>query len=288
MGKSAMTYTSNVIESQVPTLEANTQRMVGIANRPYQAYQGQRVANWDPMSQYAYQNAWGVGANANQGYDTAAGVTGQGIAASMNTPMWGTDAMSQYMNPYQQGVTDVAKNAAIQDKLRNDQLMNSSLVSKGAFGGSRHGLMAAEANRNLMSGLNSIQSQGLNTGYGMGQQQFNADRSARFQGIGSMYQGAQQYGGMYGAQQQADMARNDYMNQYGRQGQQYNQVLMDTGYNDWLRGQDYDKTQTTWLNEQLRNSGATKTENAPAPNVAAQLFGAAAAGLGAYRDSKTS
>lgn len=282
------TYTTNVAKELMPAMQQNTARMVGIANRPYQAYQGQRVADWDPMSQYAYQNAWDVGGNTQQGYDTAAGVTGQGIAAAMNTPMWGNDTMSRYMNPYQQGVTDIAKNSAIQDKLRNDQQMNSSLVSKGAFGGSRHGIMAADANRNLMTNLNNIQTQGLNSAYGNAQQQFNTDRSAYNQGIGTMMQGAQQYGNLYGAQQQSDMARNDYMNQYGQQGQRYNQTMMDVGYSDWQNAQNYDRDQATWLNEQMRNSGATTTTRDQAPNIASQLFGTGLAAYGAYKDSKTS
>jgi hypothetical protein len=164
--------------------------------------------------------------------------------------------------------------------------MNSSLISKGAFGGSRHGIMAADAHRTLMTNLNNIQTQGLNTGYNQAQQQFNTDRSAYNQGIGTMLQGANQYGALYGAQQQSDMARNDYMNQYGQQGQRYNQTMMDVGYNDWQRAQNYDRDQATWLNEQLHSSGTTQTARDPAPNIASQLFGAGLTAYGAYRDSK--
>jgi hypothetical protein len=278
------TYTTNVARELMPALQQNTARMIGIANRPYQAYQGQRVADWDPMSQHAYQNAWGVGANTNAGYGDAADMTRMGIAGAMNTPMWGSEAASRYMDPYQQNVTDIAKNSAVQDKLRNDQLMNSSLVSKGAFGGSRHGIMAADANRTLATNLNNIQMQGLSSAYGNAQQQFNADRGAYNTGINTAMQGAQNYGNLYGAQQSSDMARNDYMNQYGLQGQKYNQTMMDIGYSDWQNAQNNDRNNATWLNEQLHSSGATTTTREPAPNVASQLFGTGLAAYGAYKE----
>lgn len=288
MGNSTQTnYNVAVPGSLVPTLEQNTARMVGIANRGYVPYQGQRVADWDPMSQHAYQNAWGVGANTNNSYAQGQDYTKQGINAAYNMPMWGQQPMQQYMSPYQQGVTDIAKNQAVQDKQRNDQLMHSNMIMKGAFGGTRQGIMDADANRNLMGTLNNIQTQGLQTGYQNAQQQFNADRSAYGAGIGQAMQGANQYAQLGGSQQQADIARNDYMNTYGKQGQAYNQTMMDVAYDDWNTSQNYDKNQTTWLNEQMRNTGSTQTQQTPKVNPYSQLLGTGIAAYGAYQNSKT-
>ena len=89
-----------------------------------------------------------------------------------------TDA---YMSPYMQAVVDATKRESIRDtdiqRTRDDALASRM----GAYGGSRHGIVDAERERNLGTRLSDIQSQGLQSAFGNAQQQFNAEQQARLQ-----------------------------------------------------------------------------------------------------------
>lgn len=277
------TYQTNVPKELIDPLLNNTAQMIGVANRGYQAYQGQRIADWDPSSMQAYKDSQTVGSHIPGQYGTATDTMRQGIGAAMNTPMWSSTVADNYMNPYQQGVTDLAKTGAIRDKQIADTRLNSDMASKGAFGGSRHGIIQAEADKNLAGTLNGIQVNGLNTGYNNAQSQFNTDRGAMNTGIMTAMQGGMNMGNLATNHQTANMASTDFLNKYGMQGQQWNQAVMDTAYDDFNQARDWDKNQYTWLNEQMRNSGQTKTETTPKTNTWSQLAGAGIAGYGAYK-----
>jgi hypothetical protein len=61
---------------------------------------------------------------------------------------------------------------------------------------------------------------------------------------------------------------------------------MDIAYEDWNKAQNYDKDNTTWLNEQMHNSGQTQTTNPTKVNPYSQLLGTGIAAYGAYQNSK--
>jgi len=123
----------------------------------YQPYRGQRVADFSPLQQQAFQNAVQMDAGP------------QGFA--QNVP--------QYMSPYMQNVVDIQKREAARqsDILRNQQ--QAQAVGAGAFGGSRQAIVEAERQRNLGQQLGDIQAQGSQAAYQQAQQQFNAEQQAR-------------------------------------------------------------------------------------------------------------
>ena len=84
--------------------------------------------------------------------------------------------IQQYMNPYQQAVTDVQKAGALRDFQVGQQVRQANAARSGAYGGARQAIENAEAQRNLNTQLQGIEAQGLQNAYtqalgNIGQQQ---------------------------------------------------------------------------------------------------------------------
>ena len=111
-------------------------------------------------------------------------------------------SIASYMSPYQQQVIDASlaefdRNAAIQN-----QGLRDNAISRGAYGGGREGVMAAEALRGQGMNRASLQAQLLNQGFNQAQAARAGDLQAQ-QGLGTYQQGLGQ------AQQGYDQALLD-------------------------------------------------------------------------------
>jgi hypothetical protein len=99
-----------------------------------------------------------------------------------------SSAISAYMSPYQQNVTDIQieglqRQADIARTQRGAQAARA-----GAFGGSRQAIENAEANRALASQMDAVRAQGLQQAYQQAQQNLQYGSNLGLQGL----QGAQQ------------------------------------------------------------------------------------------------
>jgi hypothetical protein len=104
-----------------------------------------------------------------------------GPAQQVGTQDYTGQNVSQYMNPYMQNVVDIQqREAQRQGDIAGTQRAGQA-VRSGAFGGSRAGLMEAEAARNLATQKGDIQAAGLNNAFQNAQQQFNAQQQANLQ-----------------------------------------------------------------------------------------------------------
>ena len=83
--------------------------------------------------------------------------------------------LQAYMNPYQQAVTDVAKQAAVREYGAGLQSLKSQAAQRGAFGGSRQAILESELARNLGSQLGNIQMQGSAQAFDKAGQLYGAD-----------------------------------------------------------------------------------------------------------------
>ena len=128
------------------------------------------------------------------GVQTAAG----GLGSLTGTGAGGADvqgSIASYMSPYQQQVMDASlaefdRNAAVQNVGMRD-----AAISRGAYGGGREGVMAAEAMRGNNMNRAQLQAQLLNQGFQQAQGARAGDLAAQ-QGLGT-YQsqvGQQQQG----------------------------------------------------------------------------------------------
>jgi hypothetical protein len=234
---------------------------------------------------------------------------GQQFAQQVTDPR----SMAQYMSPYQQAVTDVAKNAAVREAQLAQQATNLGAARQGTYGGARQALQQSERERNLLANLSNIQAQGSQSAFdrAMQTQQFGANLGLQgiqtglqgvqtgMQGIGQGLQGvgAQQagfagagqaastLGQLGGAQQQADLARMGFQQQTGQQQQAYQQNIINQAIQDFATAQQYPYMQLSTMSNLLRGlpmqSMSTQQYQAQ-PSTTQQLLGLAGTGASLY------
>jgi len=104
-----------------------------------------------------------------------------GPAQQVGTQDYTGQNVSQYMNPYMQNVVDIQQREAQRQADIAGTQRAGQAVRSGAFGGSRAGLMDAEAARNLATQKGDIQAQGQNAAFQNAQQQFNTQQGRDLQ-----------------------------------------------------------------------------------------------------------
>lgn len=108
----------------------------------------------------AQQYGMDVGQQARD-YAAQAAAAGQNYGNMVTNPA----LYAQYMSPYQQAVTDVAKQGALRDFQVAQQMRQSQAAKSGAYGGARQAIENAEAQRNLNTQLQALQTQGSQNAY---------------------------------------------------------------------------------------------------------------------------
>jgi hypothetical protein len=212
---------------------------------------------------------------------TQAGQTGMGaptttagigsILQSLQTAQAGPN-ISQFLNPYQQYVTDEISR---QGQMAQNQL-SAQAIGSGAFGGAREGIQRAELQRATQANIGQSMAQGFNTALGAGQtqQQFQA---------GNQMQAGQMLGALGGQQQamqQADIASllqaGGIQQQLGQQALEASRATeMARAYEPYQRLEFLKGIMTNLPTSQ---SAVTAT-TAPGSNPLAQAVGT---GIGAY------
>jgi hypothetical protein len=249
------------------------------------ALDSDRVAGLTDLQQQAGTSVSGL--NAGNLMTQGAGAIGAGANYTPSTGAFGLEAAQQYMNPYQQGVTDIAKREATRDDMIAQTGRDSAAAKAGAFGGSRHGVIEAEADRNLGQRLNDIQTQGLNTSWQQAQQQYNADTTRQQQDRQFGSQAA-----IKGGEALGEMGRSAFglQSTAGLLDQSTQQRGMDTAYQDWLNTQQHPYDQLTFMRNMVSGfPGSTTsqtTQQSPTSNWASDLAGVGSAigGLGSLFD----
>jgi len=165
----------------------------GIEERKIELMDIARQVAQKPINLPDYQVA-GLGALEQQGMNLAgqtgvgAGTVQQGIN-QINTaaaPI-GAQQINQYLNPYQNYVTDeIGRQAQIQ----SNQIAGNA-VNAGSFGGGREGVQQAELQGRALSAMGQAQQQGFNTALGAAQNQQQLGLRAGQQ-LGQMGMGQQQ------------------------------------------------------------------------------------------------
>ena len=299
------------------SLQTSAYNAAGQLQSPSQYQTGTQLATMGGLGQlgtaaqagmYGAQGA-GIGQMGMMGAMPAFGA-GQQYAQQVTNP----NAVAQYMSPYQQAVTDVAKTAAVREAQIAQNQANLGSARQGTYGGARQALQQSERERNLLSNLSNIQAQGSQSAFdrAMQTQQFGANLGLQgiqtglqgvqtgMQGIGQGLQGigAQQagfagagqagatLGQLGGAQQQADVSRIGLQNQLGQQQQQYQQGIINQAIQDYATQQQYPLMQLGFMSNMLRGlpMQATNTQVYQAqPSGAQQALGLGLGALGAYK-----
>lgn len=168
MGGPSQTVTQMPPEFQLPYISDVFRMGQQIAYTPYTPYSQQRYAETSPL----YQQ----GVEAAQQAASSPGLLGQIDVGGQKMGV-----MQAYMNPYQQGVTDVAKAAAVRDYTQGLQSLKAQAGQRGAFGGSRQAIVESDLMRNLGSQLSNIQMQGSAAAYDKAGQLYQQDLANQMQ-----------------------------------------------------------------------------------------------------------
>jgi hypothetical protein len=298
-GPAQTTQTQDLPDWAKPYAQEVLGKSAALSNAPYQAYQGERTAQFTPLQQQAFQGAGTMAPSAatGQGIGIAGQAAGKALSTSYDpyaTGQFGAQA-SQYMDPYMQNVVNIQQREAQRAADIAGTQRGAQAVQSGAFGGSRQAIMDAEAARNLATQQGDIQARGLQDAYGRGQQQFNTEQQLReqskqygaglgLQGLQTALSGAGQLGQMGQQQFSQGMDINRLQAGYGTQQQQQVQNVLGQQYQDFLEQKKFPYQQLEFQSNLLRGtpSGSTQSIYTAQPSAASQVIGAGTALGGAY------
>jgi hypothetical protein len=234
------------------------------------------------------------------GYDLAGQGFSQALAYNPATAQtFGGAQAQQYMNPYQQNVTDTALREARRQANIQRQAGAMGAISRGTFGGARQALLQAEQDRAVNQQLSDIQYKGMQDAYNNAQQQFNADQQRQQQaeqyaatlgaqlgqqGLTAGIDTSKALGAMGTEEQNAELARLQAKIAAGEKEQAQKQGESDVDYQNRMAALNYEKQQLQFYSDILRGNagalGSTSVQYAPAPSAASQIGGLGIAGLG--------
>ena len=261
--------------------------------KPYSTDVNQYFAGFSPLQQQAQTSVKGLQTPGQFGdATTLAGAAGLGsLGASQQYARNVTDPsmMQSYMSPYQQSVTDIAKQNAVREAQMAQNAQNLGAARQGTYGGARQTLMQAEREKNLLSNLSNIQAQGSQSAFDRAMQAQQFGSTLGMQGYGQAGQAASTLGQLGGAQLGAQKDIIGLQSQMGKEQQALEQAKINQAIQDYATQQQYPLMQLGFMSNMLRGLPlqATTTQAyqaTPAPltqglGVLAGAAGARQAGL---------
>ena len=222
---SSQTSIPDYAKPYVQNLLGQAQAVTNTTQNPYMQYMGERVAQFTPLQQQAYEGAQGM--QAAPQLQQATDITGLASQAALNYEKYNPNTFSAYtvqnpnlnyyqMDPSQGVTTDSFTQPSTQDRymspyMRNvverqqadaqrqseiaSQIQGAQAARSGAFGGSGDYLMRGQARNNLARQQGDIFAQGQQAAFQQGQQQFNQEQAARLQANLANQQAGLQVGG---------------------------------------------------------------------------------------------
>lgn len=282
--------TTTIPEYARPYVERMLGKAEATTNAPYQAYGGQRTADFTPLQQQSFEAAANLGPTAQIGQGTQfAGISGlQGLGAGQQYAQQATSpgAMGAYMSPYVQNALDPQMREAARRSAMEGQMNQAQAAQRGAFGGSRSALIEAERQRNLGQLQSDIYGKGMQTAFEQARQaqQFGADLGLRGAGMGLQAAGTLgQLGQTQFGQEEAAMRAQAGA---GALQQQQSQRSLDQAYQDFLSQRGHPQQQLAFMSDILRGvplSQSTQQMYQAPPSMVSQLGGL---GLAAYGMSR--
>ena len=264
-GSSTTTQTQSnpIANAALPYVQQGLGAASALFNKPYQAYEGQQLAQFTPLQNQAFENAANI-----QPSELAQSAGSQALGAGQSYVSGATDPLmvQSYMSPYQQAVIDTTQRNAIRNAEIAGQARNAQAVKAGAFGGSRQAIENAEANRNLQQQLSDIQTQGMQSAYD------RAMQSMQY-GAGLGLQGAQTAGNLGNQLFQQGLDINKLQNLYGTQQQAQTQMGLDLAKQQFQEQQQYPYKNLAFLSDMYRGLPLSGTGTTTATGIAQQIAG---------------
>jgi hypothetical protein len=258
-----------------PYAKESLGKAAALTDTPYQAYGGERIAQFTPLQQQSFERAGQQQVAGQVGFGT--GLAGLAGTSSFSDP----NAAASFMSPYMDAVVQQQMESAQRQADIASTQRGAQAVKAGAFGGSRQAIENAEAARALASQKGQIQATGLQSAFERAQQQFNQEQATRLNAAQALGQlGQQQFG------QQMDITGQQQ--QLGGVQRQATQDILSQQYQDFLNQQRAPYDQLSFMSSLIRGTpmGQTTTMYQPAPSATSQLVGLGTAAAGLYGASK--
>lgn len=287
----------------VETMLGKTEALTDINQNPYQTYGGERIAGFNPTQQQAFQNVQNMQASPQLGQASGlSGISGLGsIGTAGQMGQIGQQYANQATNPYatQAYMSPYIQNALqpqLQEMQRQYGITGSQekarAVGQNAFGGNRQALMQAENERNKNMAMNAAIGSGYQNAFQAAQQnqQFGANLGlqglqGQLSGYGQANQAANTLGQLGQNQYAQNMGINQAQQQVGAIQQAQAQQGLDTGYQDFLKQQNYPYQQLAFMSDMTRGLPLSQSSQAmysAPPSAASQLGGLGMSALGIY------
>ena len=255
--KQTVTQT-NLPEYVRPYFERLLGRTEAESKREYEPYGGQRIADTSQDLLTSEERVRDIASTGLPGIQTALDRVGQSIDF---TPRQFTAAEAeQYMSPFQQQVTDRAKQAAIDDYRQQIAGGRASAIAAGAFGGSREGVQRALGEEALYDRLADIDVQGRQQAFDKASSLFQADRAADFQGQRLGLGAANQFANLSERARAGDVDAARMLEQIGKAQMARDQASLDMGYQDFMRQQAYPQEKLGLFSSVLRGIPVTPSQ----------------------------
>lgn len=289
-GSKAPSHTTSTVTStnaNIPEwLKGPTLDVVGkaqaLANRPYQAYGGDRISGTD--DQQAQARAGIAGLQTPEQYGQAQQAFQSGLNYRPET--FGAAQAQQYMNPYSQNVIDSAVRRAQQESARQSALAGLQATKMGGTSGSANAIMQGAIAQRMPEIVGDITAREMSNAYQNAQQQFQRDRTAKEFAANFQQASGKNLSDLGTQMQRSDLERFGALERVGALDQAQRQLELDTAYQDYLRQQDFEREQIGWLSDIVGQRspmlGSTAISYAPPPSFANQAIGLGLSGLGAY------
>ena len=215
-----------------------------LAGRPFQQYEGARVADPSDMTNASYDYLMrNVGAS-DPLYEEA---------ANRYQSTFGDLDVNKYLNPYLENVETGTINASERARKLATMQGSDTAKSSGAFGGSRHGVAEgvtnAEYGRNLTDSIAKLRAQGYDSA--------TATALAEKEGTRASAEGLRNVGTTRQASMLTDVGA---LGAAGKNDEAYKQSLIDADMGKFGEAQDYGKEQLNLLLAALGMSPYGKTE----------------------------
>jgi hypothetical protein len=279
------------------------------ASLPFQPYTGQRYADTSPLQQQAFEGFGQLGPSAGTQAGVGAAQTAltglQGLApyqaGNISTGLGPIGSVSDYMNPYMQGVVDIQKREAQRQADITRQADQARLAHAGAYGGSRQAMMDAERERNLGVLSNDIQEKGSQSAYdrALAQRQQEAqlgvqaqqlgEQSRQFgaglglQGLNAQLTGANTLGTLGGQQFGQGLQALQAQQNAGETQQAIAQKPLDFGYQQFQDSMKYPNQQATFMQSLLQGLPLQAATYQPAQDPLTAALGGGLSGMALWQ-----
>ena len=261
---------SNVPEYLQPYMQDAAARAQAVSREKYIPYGRQRLAGFTPEQSMAFSQMGGTQVMPAQFQQAADIYSGMGR-------LEGPGGIQQYMNPYQEAVTERAIRSAREEAARQRGEAQLGAAARGSAGGSRQAIMDAMREAKLTRSIGDIQAEGRAQAF---------DQAREAQRISATGLAA-----LAPAMQKAELTRLSTLQQAGAAQQALRQQMLDQQYADFLRQRDYPKEQLRTYTSVLRGfdapASSTQLTYERPPSMGQQLGSLGIAGLGAYMAGRT-